>query len=181
MARRRGPSPDNPEKRTPVEKTDHDAETAAQLQREIGQREAGAALETFMLDAFGRGGLDTEKIGPRSYSVRASLEYHLPFPGFVGEEMGVTFDRDVALRHPERAFLSWDHPMVRDVLDGLIEGAPGNASIARMEGRKPGLLPHPGALLPACHLRHSGLLPVLVISPFPHYLIPSLYPRNIPW
>ena len=71
-----------------------------------------------MLDAFGRGGLDTEKIGPRSYAVRAGLEYHLPFPGFVGEEMGVTFDRDVALRHPERAFLSWDHPMVRDVLDG---------------------------------------------------------------
>ena len=123
-----------------LELNSFDAETAAQLQREIGQREAGAALETFMLDAFGRGGLDTEKIGPRSYAVRAGLEYHLPFPGFVGEEMGVTFDRDVALRHPERAFLSWDHPMVRDVLDGLIEGAPGNASIARMEGRTPGLL-----------------------------------------
>lgn len=123
-----------------LELNSFDAETAARLQNEIARRETASTLEDFMLDAFTRGGLDVEKIDRRSYAVRAGSEYHRPFPGFVGEEMGVTFDRDVALRHPERPFLNWDHLMVRDVLDGLLEGAQGNAAIAQMDGRTPGLV-----------------------------------------
>ena len=123
-----------------LELNSFDAETAARLQSEIARRETGSALEDFMLEAFTRGGLDVEAIDTRSHAVRAGSEYHHPFPGFAGEEMGVTFDRDVALRHPERLFLNWDHLMVRDVLDGLLEGSQGNAAVARMEGPTPGLL-----------------------------------------
>lgn len=123
-----------------LELNSFDAETAARLQGEIARRETASTLEDFMLDAFARSGLDVEAIDVRSYAVRAGSEYHRPFPGFVGEEMGVTFDRDVALRHPERLFLNWDHLMVRDVLDGLLGGSLGNATVARMEGSTSGLL-----------------------------------------
>jgi ATP-dependent helicase HepA len=92
------------------------------------------------MDAFERSGLDTEAIGTRSFAIRAGSEYHRPFPGFHGEEMGVTFDRTVGLEHPERTLLTWDHPMVRDTLDGLLDHETGNACLAVVQGSSPGLL-----------------------------------------
>jgi ATP-dependent helicase HepA len=53
--------------------------------------------------------------------------------------MGVTFDRDIAMRHPERVLLTWDHPMVRDTVDTLLAHESGNACVARLSGGTPGL------------------------------------------
>lgn len=122
-----------------LELTSFDTDAARELQSAIGRAENDADLEDFMVDAFERGGLDVEAIGPRSYAVRAGSEYHRPFPGFHGEEMGVTFDRAIGLRHPERALLTWDHPMVRDTVDGLLDHETGNAVIAIVQGSSPGL------------------------------------------
>ena len=52
--------------------------------------------------------------------------------------MAVTFDRAVALAHPDRALLTWDHPMVRDCVDTLFEV--GNAGVAQCTGPQPGLM-----------------------------------------
>ena len=52
--------------------------------------------------------------------------------------MAVTFDRAVALTHPDRALLTWDHPMVRDCVDTLFEV--GNAGVAQCTGPQPGLM-----------------------------------------
>jgi len=123
-----------------LELTSFDTDAAQQLQQAIAKAENGGELESFMLDAFERGGLDIEGLGPRSYAVRAGLDYHRPFPGFVGEEMGLTFDRATALAHPERILLTWDHPMVRDTLDTLLANETGNASVAQLKGSTPGLL-----------------------------------------
>ncbi len=123
-----------------LELSSFDRQAAEQLQKIIAKMENGKELESFMLDAFERSGLDIEAIGPRSYAVRAGLDYHHPFPGFVGEEMGVTFDRATALKHPERSMLTWDHPMVRDSVDTLLAHETGNASVARLKGRTPGVL-----------------------------------------
>lgn len=122
-----------------LELTSFDLDAARQLQGVIARAEKDTGLETFMVDAFERGGLDVEVIGPRSYALRAGSEYHRPFPGFHGEEMGVTFDRAIGLEHPERALLTWDHPMVRDTVDGLLDHETGNASIALLPGSAPGL------------------------------------------
>lgn len=123
-----------------LELNSFDAEAARTLRRHIAAAETSDELERFMVEAFERGGLDTERLGPRSYAVKAGLDYHRPFPGFAGDEMGITFDRDTALAHPERVLLTWDHPMVRDTLDGLLEHGNGNASLAKMAGKAPGLL-----------------------------------------
>ena len=108
-----------------------DTEAAHELHQAIARAEEGEELELFMVDAFERGGLDLEVIGSRSYAVRAGMNYYRPFPGFVGEEMGVTFDRDTALTHPEQVLLTWDHPMVRDTVDMLVTHELGNAAVAR--------------------------------------------------
>jgi ATP-dependent helicase HepA len=123
-----------------LELTSFDTDAANQLRQIIAAVEHGDELEAFMVDAFERGGLDVEVIGLRSYAVRAGMDYHLPFPGFVGDEMGVTFDRATALAHPERVLLTWDHPMVRDTVDTLLAHEAGNASVARLIGQSPGLL-----------------------------------------
>ena len=123
-----------------LELTSFDLEAAHALQRAITHEEEGDQLQTFMVGAFERGGLDIEVIGRRSYAVRAGMDYHRPFPGFVGEEMGVTFDRETALTHPERVLLTWDHPMVRDTVDTLLSHETGNAAVARLPEGDPGLL-----------------------------------------
>ena len=123
-----------------LELTSFDTDAALELQGAITRAEKDPDLETFMVDAFERGGLDVEVIGPRSYAVRAGMDYHRPFPGFHGEEMGVTFDRAVGLGHPERSLLTWDHPMVRDTVDGLLDHEMGNASLAVLPASAPGLL-----------------------------------------
>ena len=123
-----------------LELTSFDKDAARRLHQVIAELETSGDLESFMVDAFERGGLDVEEIGQRSYAVRAGLDYYRPFPGFVGQEMGVTFDRDIAMEHPDRALLTWDHPMVRDSVDMLLTHEIGNASVARISGAAPGLL-----------------------------------------
>ncbi len=123
-----------------LELTSFDVDAAAELHQAIAAAEEGGALEEFMVAAFERGGLDVEVIGRHSHAVRAGLDYHRPFPGFAGEEMGVTFDRDTALVHPERVLLTWDHPMVRDTVDTMLSHETGNAAVARLPDGDPGLL-----------------------------------------
>ena len=123
-----------------LELTSFDRDAARQLQMVIAEVEKGDELESFMVEAFERGGLDVEDLSERSYVVRAGMDYHRPFPGFVGEEMAVAFDRDIALAHPDRTLLTWDHPMVRDSVDTLLAHEIGNAAIAKLQGSTPGLL-----------------------------------------
>ncbi len=122
-----------------LELTSFDLAAARDLHQHIDRAENASTLETFMVEAFERGGLDVERIGERSWAVRAGMDYHRPFPGFHGEEMGVTFDRDIALRHPERVLLTWDHPMVGDTIDNLLGHENGNACVARLSGEDPGI------------------------------------------
>lgn len=122
-----------------LELTSFDVDAARELQAAIRRAESDGDLERFMLDAFERGGLDIEDLGERSWALRAGDDYHRPFPGFHGEEMGVTFDRATGLRHPERTLLTWDHPMVRDTVDSLLDNQTGNASLALARGPERGL------------------------------------------
>ncbi|MEM7200725.1 MAG: RNA polymerase-associated protein RapA [Planctomycetota bacterium] len=122
-----------------LELTSFDAAAAAQLGAVLAAAEADHELEDFMVAAFERAGLDLEDLGRRSYAVRVGPDYHRPFPGFSGEEMAVTFDRDTGLTHPERILLTWDHPMVRDTIDTLLAHETGNASVAHWATDAPGL------------------------------------------
>lgn len=49
------------------------------------------------------------------------------FPGVPDTGTQVTLDRDLALRHEEPLFLSWDHPMIHEAMDQLLAAERGNA------------------------------------------------------
>ena len=51
------------------------------------------------------------------------------FPGLLSEGATVTFDRDDALAHEDRQFLTWEHPMVRGCMDLLSSGPLGGAAV----------------------------------------------------
>ncbi|MFG0317699.1 MAG: RNA polymerase-associated protein RapA [Planctomycetota bacterium JB042] len=121
-----------------LELTSFDGEAATALREAIDQTEEGPELEQFMLDAFERAGIEAEWIGDRSYTLRTGPSYRRPFPGFHGQEMAVTFDRETGLTHPERVLLGFDHPMVRDTLDDLLAHEAGNAAVVRLDDDRAG-------------------------------------------
>lgn len=51
------------------------------------------------------------------------------FPGLLSEGATVTFDRQDALAHEDRQFLTWEHPMVRGCMDLLSSGPLGGAAV----------------------------------------------------
>ena len=100
------------------------------LQDSLTKRESRKDLENFMLQTFENYGMSVEYIGDRSYDVRKSEANYDLLPGWIGESMVFTFNRNVALRHPERVFLNPDHPMLRDLLDVFLSSPKGNSVIA---------------------------------------------------
>ena len=123
-----------------LELTSFDLDAARRLAKAIAHSQDDLRLQNFMLLAFERAGLNVERTGHRSYGLIAGEDYNRPFPGFVGEEMGVTFDRDLGIEHPERTLLTFDSPMVRDTVDNLLSHETGNACIAKFpNGPQPGV------------------------------------------
>ena len=110
------------------------------IQESLLQRESDKDLEHFIIKAFDYHGMIIEYIGNRSFDVRPSEANYHPIPGWIGESMIFTFDRDVALRHPERTFLNPDHPMLRDLLDLFLSNPKGNTALAQHSEPNTGIL-----------------------------------------
>ena len=123
-----------------LELTSFDPRAAEDLAHHIEQAEIGPELERFFLSAFERAGLDIEVIGTRSYLVRTGIAIHRPIPGFSSSEMAFTFDRQSGLDHPERVLLTWDHPMLRDLIDDTLSHELGNVAVAQAHGQQSGIL-----------------------------------------
>lgn len=57
------------------------------------------------------------------------------FPALPDEGRTVTFDRATALVREDMAFLSWEHPLVTDAMDGILSTEFGNASLGTLKLR----------------------------------------------
>ncbi len=62
------------------------------------------------------------------------------FPGLGDDSMTVTFDRQQALQREDFAFLSWEHPMVAEAMDMVMNSETGNSFVTtiEMDGIEPG-------------------------------------------
>jgi ATP-dependent helicase HepA len=98
---------------------------------------------------------------------------HEHFPGLSADGTTLTFDRDDALAHEDREFLTWEHPMVLGAIDALTSVELGSTAFVLMKsaGVKPGTL-----LLEMIHLAESIAPPELEIGRFfPPTAIRSLF------
>jgi len=64
------------------------------------------------------------------------------FPGLTDEGLTLTYQREKALHREDMDFLTWEHPMVVDVMEQKLSGELGNAALAKIsvKGIPPGTL-----------------------------------------
>jgi ATP-dependent helicase HepA len=106
-------------------------EIAAGLIDTLDAQERESSVRSFMNDYWDAFGVEHEPGVGAAVVLRAGahmLSEH--FPGLIADGMTVTFDRTDALDHEDRQFLTWEHPMVRGCVDGLVSGGLGGAAVA---------------------------------------------------
>ncbi len=79
-------------------------------------------LRDFMASVFDCFGVDYEEQTNGSWIARPSDNMHLDsFPHLPPDGLTLCFSRELALEREEITFLTWDHPMVQDVMDLVLD------------------------------------------------------------
>lgn len=95
----------------------------------LEREERDFALADFMANVFDCFGVDHEEQTDGSWIVRPSDNMHIDrFPGVPETGVTVTFQRLQALEREELTFLTWDHPMVENAMDMILDEALGQAN-----------------------------------------------------
>ncbi len=104
--------------------------------------ENAATLEHFMHRAFDAFGVNFEEHRAGSEIISPSDEMHEFFPFLMEEGMTITFHRDIALSNENMHYITWEHPMVTELLDMIFSQEKGNTSFSILKGSglKPGQL-----------------------------------------
>lgn len=117
-------------------------EAAESLYDAACEAEQAGVLADFMHQAFDAFGVHHEEHSMGSEIIRPTDEMHGYFPHLMEEGMTVTYRRDIALANENMHYLTWEHPMVTELLDMILSEEKGNTCFAALKGSgmKPGLL-----------------------------------------
>ena len=117
---------------------------AAELISTIEAEEDSLELENYMAKVFHEYGIDQEYHSESTEILRPSDQMKVShFPGLKEDGVTVTYSRPKALVREEMEFLSWEHPMVGESMEMILNTEMGNATLATISVK--GLLP--GTLL----------------------------------
>ncbi len=98
------------------------------LKEAIEIEDASSALRDYMDNLFTAYGIETEHHSAGSQILkqtsRMQREY---FPGLPEEGLTITYKRNIALTNEDRQFLTWEHPMVRDSMEMVLNDEMGNS------------------------------------------------------
>ncbi|BAO43546.1 RNA polymerase-associated protein RapA [Thiolapillus brandeum] len=111
-----------------------DQDKAASLVAQIEEQETDSTVADYMLRYWDAFGVEHEP-GPGKSLVLKPGEHMRQerFPGLAEDGATVTFERNDALVHEDRQFLTWEHPMVRGALEELVSGDLGSAAFLVLE------------------------------------------------
>ena len=111
-----------------------DPEQAEALVAAVADADHSQTLQAYLSDYWDAFGVEHEPGPGRSLVVRPGDHMlHERFPELPAEGATVTFERDDALAHEDRLFLTWEHPMVRGALDLLSDSALGSAAFTVLD------------------------------------------------
>ncbi|PQA42753.1 RNA polymerase-associated protein RapA [Amnimonas aquatica] len=117
---------------------------AEPLAQALAAQDDDTGLDEFMLAAWEAFGVHVEDHGAARTWILQPGEHQLidAFPGLDPDGMTVCADRATALSHEDWHFLTWEHPMVRGVLEWLAQAPQGSVQVAVLRNRsvKPGTL-----------------------------------------
>ncbi len=118
-------------------------EVAAELIEKIREQESKQDLSNYLEQVFDRFGVEYEPHSEDSLIVRPG-EHMLTdhFPHLNEDGNSITFNRNYALSREDLEFVSWEHPMVTEILEMIINSEFGNATVASIsiKGLIPGTL-----------------------------------------
>lgn len=102
----------------------------------IENEEDNASLAEYMEAIFDEYGIDQEEHSEHTLLVRPSNEMQgQHFPWLQEDGNTITFSREKALSREDMDFLSWEHPMVTEAMDMILNSEHGNTAIASMQVR----------------------------------------------
>ena len=108
-----------------------------QLINSIHKLEDNSDLEDYMLRICDSYGVDHNDHSEHSYVLHPGNHMLTPhFPELPEDGVTITFDRETALVHEDRLFMSWEHPMVSGVMDMVFEGEHGNVAFSIIQNNK---------------------------------------------
>ena len=108
------------------------ASQSAELLAAIDEADEDARFTKFTLRLFDHLGLDVSDLSARSYLFKRGHRHSEAFADLPEDGLSATFDRTTALSREDLQFLSIDHPLFRDALGQLLDGASGNAAFANL-------------------------------------------------
>jgi ATP-dependent helicase HepA len=104
---------------------------ARELIAEIEAEENTLDLESYMAKVFHEYGVEHEYHSEHAEILRPSGHMKTShFPGLKEDGMTVTYSRSKALLREDIEFLSWEHPMVNDSMEMILDTELGNATLA---------------------------------------------------
>ncbi|MCF8058866.1 MAG: DEAD/DEAH box helicase family protein [Bacteriovoracaceae bacterium] len=118
-----------------IEMNSFDPEVGHQIIRMIRESESQNLLKNFMEDCFDCFGVDVEEINEVATYIKPNDNMFIPyFPHLQAEGQTITFDRREALDREDYQFLTWDHPMVREISNLILSESYGNMTVAMRKG-----------------------------------------------
>ena len=109
---------------------------ADQLIDEIHEIENTSGLQDYMLRVFDTYGVEQNEHSYASYVLHPGNHMLTPhFPELPDDGVTITFDRETALVHEDRLFMSWEHPMVTGSMDMVLEGEHGNVAFSIIKNK----------------------------------------------
>ena len=109
---------------------------AEKLVHAIHEIESNDDLEDYMMRVCDTYGVEQTDHSSHSYALHPGNHMLTPhFPELPDDGVTVTFDRETALVHEDRLFMSWEHPMVTGAMDMVFEGEHGNVAFSIIKNK----------------------------------------------
>ncbi len=107
---------------------------ANEIIEKINQEETPEELMSFMEKMLDVYGVDHEEHSEESWILRPSDQMRIGyFPGLGDDSITMTFNRDKALAREDMSFVSWEHPMVAESMDMVMNSEIGNTYVTTIE------------------------------------------------
>jgi ATP-dependent helicase HepA len=91
------------------------------------------SCQRFMHRIFDRYGVDYEELRKNVEFIKPGESLKTHFPGLTEDGMSITFDRETALSNETLRFISWEHPMVIEVMEMIATEEKGNACLITLK------------------------------------------------
>lgn len=117
-----------------IEENSYNDQIAKDILNEIIKYETEKSSHTFMEKVFEAIGIRHEELSDRIYFACPSDNMLIPsYTGLTSEGVSLSYDRELALKYDKLQFLSWEHPLVKNAFELLINTPLGNSTLIKAD------------------------------------------------